>query len=272
MPLPIPYYDGHVHIFPEHWQRRIYHWFHRAGWKIRYQDFYEESLWDELVRHGMQGASVLVYAHRPGIARDLNQWLYAWGRTHPEARLYGTVHPDDPDLPEIVETVLDSWSMAGFKIHANVQAVRLDDARLDPLYRAVLERNRGVVVHAGREPHANATVGVGYFASLMARYPRLRVQVAHLGFDEVEAFLRLMEQYPNLYLDTAAIPSTQLTIGMEALRAVIHHFPDRIIYGSDVPILEEPFDAHWWRIWEACAQEPIRQKVFRLNLERFWNG
>jgi len=40
-----PRYDGHVHVFPRPLQDRIYEWFHRAGWSIRYQGLYEEAVW-----------------------------------------------------------------------------------------------------------------------------------------------------------------------------------------------------------------------------------
>lgn len=270
--LPIPYLDGHVHVFPRRWQERIYGWFDRAGWQVRYSDHYEEDVWHTLSRLGAVGASILVYAHKPGIARELNRWLYEWGGSRSNLHFYGTVHPDDPDLKDLVVEALDRWHFEGFKIHANVQAVRLDDLRLVPLYDAVVDRGRSLVVHAGREPHRNATVGVEYFEKLMARYPSLRVQVAHLGYDQVDAFVRLLERYPGVYLDTAAIPSTRLHIPVEKLSAILRTFPDRIIYGSDMPILEEPVEAHWRRVWDAAGDERHRNRVFRDNLETFWRG
>ncbi len=272
MALPIRYLDGHVHIFPDVWQQRIYRWFEEGGWAIKYRHLSEEAIWQEVKSHGAEGASVLIYAHRPGIARELNRWLYGWAQERPELHLYGTVHPDDPDGPEIVKEALETFHFAGFKIHANVQRVRVDDERLEPLYRAVLDNDRSLIIHAGREPHRNDFVGVHFFRRLMVKYPSLRVQVAHLGYDELDAFVDLLGSYPFMYLDTAAIPGTRLHCSADQLHTVIEQYPDRIIYGSDAPILEESLVRHRDRIWRASGTSARRTQVFRTNLERFWAG
>ncbi len=265
-----PYLDGHVHIFPQAWQRRIYSWFARDGWQVLYDNRFEEDIWTMLEGLGAGGASILVYAHKPGLARQLNRWLFQWAQGRPRLRLYGTVHPDDEDFAGIVREALDEFHFAGFKIHANVQEVRVDDCRLWPLYEMILERGRSLVIHAGREPHRKDTVGVSFFVALMSRFPGLRVQVAHLGYDEVDQFVKLMEEFPGIYLDTAAIPGTRLPLSSRKLREIMDRFPRRIIYGSDAPILEEAIEVHRQRIWEAAGSDIKRRQIFRENLLDFW--
>jgi predicted TIM-barrel fold metal-dependent hydrolase len=151
-----------------------------------------------------------------------------------------------------------------------VQNTRADDPRWFPVYEAIVERDRAVIIHAGREPHRSSAVGFSYMAGVLARYPLLRVQIAHLGFDEIDDFAALLDHYPNVYLDTAAIPGTRLHLPESALHALIMRYPDRIIYGSDMPILEEPVTDHWWRIWNAAESEEIRQRIFVINARHFW--
>lgn len=263
-------FDGHIHVFPRVWQQRIYQWFERADWNLYYRDFFEEAIWAEAQVQGVSAASILVYAHRPGLARDLNRWLFEWAQARPELHLYGTVHPDDGDASSIVEEALDIFHFDGFKIHCNVQRVAADDRRLDVVYRAVLDRDRSIVMHVGSEPHPNAFVGSEPFRRLMARYPQLRVQVAHLGANEVDDFLEMAQAYPNIYLDTAAIPGTRLLLPAEKLAKIAQNFPHRLIYGSDLPILEEPLTAHQERVIQATRQ--AQRQVFHDNLVRFWHG
>ncbi|MCL4495776.1 MAG: amidohydrolase family protein [Firmicutes bacterium] len=270
--IPFAYHDGHVHVFPAQWQRRIYQWFDQSGWRLFYQNLLEESIWQHIRRCGADGASILIYAHRPGVAREMNQWLFDWAKNRPDLHLYGTVHPDDPDLSAIVTQALDEFRFAGFKIHANVQMVRPDDPRLDPLYEAVIDRHRSVVVHAGREPHPNHYVGFQYFKNVLTRFPTLRVQVAHLGVDETDDFVTLLDQYPNVFLDTAGVPGTRLNLPDGKLEKIIQSFPNQIIYGSDMPILEESVESHRDRIWKAAASPENQRRIFRGNLERFWSG
>ncbi|NMP22930.1 amidohydrolase family protein [Sulfobacillus harzensis] len=269
---PKPIYDGHIHIFPGYWQQRIYAWFKRAGWSVRNPDRMEEEIWQDAKTSGVSAASILIYAHRPNIARELNRWLYEWSQGRPELHLYGTVHPDDPDLESIAREALDRFQFAGFKIHCNVQKVRPDDPRLDPLYRLVQERKRSLVVHVGTEPHQNSFVGVDFFRRLMEKYPELRVQVAHLGAAEIDDFVALLPRYPHLYLDTAAIPGTRLWVPQEKLEDIIACHPDRIIYGSDLPIVEEALEVHRARVMSACKTEAVVAQVFHQNVMRLWQG
>ncbi len=177
--IPFAYHDGHVHVFPVHWQQRIYQWFAKSGWELFYQNLWEEAIWQQLRRGGADHASILVYAHRPGVARDMNMWLFHWARHRPQLHLYGTVHPDDPDFSSIVVQALDEFQFAGFKIRANVQKVRPDDPRLDFLYQAIIDRNRSIAIHAGTQPDPNPYVG--------------------------EDFLTLLDDYPHLFLDRAGV-------------------------------------------------------------------
>ena len=267
---PIPFVDGHLHIFPKPLQQAIYAWFARDGWDIAYRDRFETAIYRQVTRFGGVGAAVLVYAHKPGMAHSLNEWLWKWGQGSAGLQLFGTVHPDDPDRASEAAMVLDDFGFRGLKIHANVQRTRLNDPRWTPVYETILERDRCVVVHAGREPHRNDSVGISYLADLMTRFPTLRVQVAHLGFDEIEETFDLMDRYPYLYVDTAAIPGTRLGLSSECLSHLLRRYPDRVIYGSDLPILEEPFTTHWWRVWDAAATHDTRMSVFYHNAMRFW--
>ncbi|NKB16145.1 MAG: hypothetical protein HC774_03395 [Sphingomonadales bacterium] len=42
------------------------------------------------------------YAHKPGLARELNAWLHETTRRLPAGLPLGTVHPGDPDVVDVV--------------------------------------------------------------------------------------------------------------------------------------------------------------------------
>ncbi len=264
------YHDGHVHFFPPPLKNAIDRWFATAGWNIYYRRQQANELLQGLREGGADQISVLVYAHKPGMAESLNAWLYDFGNLHQGLHLFGTVHPDDKNLDVLVQHFLDDWNFDGFKIHANVQQVSVDDPRLAPVMNGVVERKRGLVIHAGREPHVNAFVGWRPFARLMARYPELKVQVAHLGFDEMNEFVAMSRDYPYLYFDTAAIGSPRFAVPTQRLQKIFETIPDRIIYGSDVPILEESAADHRNRLLHMITDPELRDNIFLKNAEQFW--
>lgn len=262
--------DGHVHVFPKKLQDAIYGWFQNDGWSLVLDGLGNQQLMDRLSGAGIQGGQVLVYAHKPGVAASLNRWLFEWGQSHSQYRLYGTVHPGDADFDQEIWRGIDQYRFQGFKIHANVQRIRVDDPVWFPLYDAVLETGKTLVLHVGREPHRNEFVGLESLAAVMRRYPDLPIQVAHLGYDELDTMDRLLDRYASLYVDTAGIPSRRLPLPLDKLRAFILRWPDRVIYGSDVPIVEDPIETHQTLLREAIQDSRIERKVFSENLRKFW--
>lgn len=231
-------YDAHVHLFPDRLLGAIYRWFEHEGWRLS-DPLPLTSLVAHLQQQGVQGANVLLYAHRPGIAHSLNAWLRLFVEEHPWLVPFGTVHPEDVDLADTVRQCLDEFGFAGMKVHCNVQRVSPDDRRLEPLFALAEERQAPVVIHAGLLPYPDEFTGAARFRRLMARHPSLRVQVAHLGAGEWEAFFDLMAEYEGIVMDTAWIAGNPRFRPLpEAVLRGIARFPDRILFGSDFPIIE----------------------------------
>ncbi len=265
------YHDAHVHFFPTPLKNAIDQWFAAAGWRLHYRGIQSESLLENLRADGADHLAVLVYAHKSKIAASLNSWLYQFGLQHDGLHLFGTVHPGDSDMAREVARCLDEWNFTGFKLHANVQQVSVDDPRLTPLMEGVLARRRGLVIHAGREPHTNSYVGWQAFSRLMAHYPQLKVQVAHLGYDEIGEFIAMSRDYPHLYFDTAAVPSPRFPLDDARFLDIVKSVPNRIIYGSDMPVMEESVTQYRHRISKILGDSPaLQHKVFVANAERFW--
>ncbi len=69
-----PVIDAHVHVFPDRLFKAIWSWFERYAWPIRYQLQASEVI-DFLLTRGVSHLVALQYAHKPGMARELNQWM-----------------------------------------------------------------------------------------------------------------------------------------------------------------------------------------------------
>jgi len=204
--------DVHTHLHPPRLFAAIRRWFaERSSWRIDHP------------------------TDKTGIARELNAWL---AQTARDLDGYGlplaTVHLDDPAAADDMRAALDDGCI-GLKIHEDVQGLAVDDPRFDRIYAQIAEREGFVLAHIGPIPWRRDTRdGPRRVAATLARHPRLRLVVAHLGVPDTLAYFGLTAQYPNLFIDTTMAlvwPDLRTT----ATTADIEAASGAIVYGSDFP-------------------------------------
>ena len=265
--LSVPLIDIHTHLMPERLFQAVRAYFRAHLWHPRY-DGSTEALVQDLLRAGVDRFVFMPYAHRGNMARSLNHWVANVQSTFaPHAIGFGTFHPDDDEaLPELVDQAFGQLGLRGAKLHPQVGAFGLDDARLEPLYERAVAYGAILVVHAGRRPEASPHVGAGVFARLMRRHPRLQVVVAHAGADEFEAFFDLCGVYEGVYLDTAMVFNNFLG-GPPPLERVLE-FQDRVVFGSDFPNIPYRIETAIQSILDLRLGRALEDKLFCTNAAR----
>jgi uncharacterized protein len=200
--------DVHVHCLPPQLLRRVWQYFDDAGplvgitWPIRYR-WPDEQRVAHLRALGVRMFSALAYAHRPGMAADLNAWTLEFARATPGCLPSATFYPE-PGVTDYVLAALDAGARV-FKVHLQVGGFLADEPGLRPVWGLLAEAGVPVVVHAGHAPAATAHTGPEPFAALLAQHPGLTAIVAHLGAPDYEPFLDLAETYERVALDTTII-------------------------------------------------------------------
>ncbi len=267
-----PICDAHVHIFPEKLYNAIYEWFSSRGWHILFR-MPPEKKREFLQEMGVRKAFLLVYAHKPGIAGDLNRWLRDFsaasgGFFYP----FGCLHPQDRDMGGIVEKALGEFDFCGFKLQLLVNRVRADDERLFRAYEELLERQKGGVIHATTYPVEEEFLGVKYIEKILNRYPGLKLLVPHMGLYEHHIYEELLREYRGLYLDTAFIfGNKRFPAPLGELKEMMLRFPDRILYGSDFPILDHDPREAIRAIKGFQLGEENERRIFWENAQEFIN-
>ena len=264
--------DVHVHLHPERLARAISEVFMRDGWSPLHA-WDPAQVADSLAAHGVERFCFFSYAHKPGIARSLNEWIARTARGLPAGIPVGTVHAGDHDILAIADDALDE-GLAGFKFHLSVQRFRADDARLMPFYERIAERGAFLVVHAGTMPYRDPYTGLDGFRGVMERFPTLRVIVAHLGGFETDGFFALTERFPNLYLDTtmALTPLSDRYLGGDAdaiPTELLLRYQDRIMLGSDFPLIPYPYEEERSFIARRALPDAVARKILYDNAARF---
>src|SRR2546428_305124 len=142
---PFPCIDVHVHLHPPRLADAIQRHFAREGWVARHP-FEPSKVAETLAERGVERFCFFSYAHKPGMARELNRWVAGTAAGLPGAVGIGTLHPDDPDVDAIAAEATGTLGLQGFKFHHSVQRFHVDDERLfgadSPLIRYDYDEER----------------------------------------------------------------------------------------------------------------------------------
>jgi predicted TIM-barrel fold metal-dependent hydrolase len=246
-----PLVDAHVHVFPDRVFEAIRSWFETHGWAIRYR-LTSDQLLDHVFERGVESVLALHYAHKPGMARSLNDYVLELARRRPGVIPAATVFPGEKDAREILRRAFGEGARA-VKLHCHVQKVAPDDPRLTEIYEECAEAGRPVVLHAGREP-SSAAYGIDTRAlcsaaateRVLARHPGLTLVIPHLGADEFDEYEQLLGRFENLWLDTTMALSGYMSWAPRF--ETVRRRASRLLYGTDFPNLPYAWDRELKRI------------------------
>jgi predicted TIM-barrel fold metal-dependent hydrolase len=269
------YIDAHTHLHPPRLFAAIRRWFdEHTDWRLAGPTDPAE------VAAALRAASVerfvfFSYAHRPGMARELNRWLRGAADLLPDGIPLGTVHAGDDDPGAVVDEALSDFRFAGLKLHIQVQRFHPDDPRLFPVYERLVAQDRVLVIHVGTGPHSNEFTGVGRLVRVLERFAALRVVICHMGAFETRACLRLLDCFPGLHLDTtmamtpASTPFTRIDPAMVRDEDLVRH-ARRIVFGSDFPNLPYPYEEEHRGLWARDLPMPVYDQIFHANAARLF--
>ncbi len=238
--------DAHVHIFPSNIFSAIWEWFDENAWPIRYR-FTTSRLLDYLLSRGVCHVIALQYAHKTGISRMLNRYMVKKSKEFSD-KVTGlaTVFPGESNVESILKEAFDH-GLKGVKLHSHVQCFDMNAKEMDIIYNLCESEKKSLVMHVGREPKSTAYHCDPYticnaekLERVLQNFPKLKICVPHMGFDEISAYREMIEKYDNLWLDTTMVITDYFPI--EEKIALGHYRSDRIMYGSDFPNIPYAWD------------------------------
>jgi uncharacterized protein len=235
--------DVHTHLHPPRLFAAIRRWFaERSTWVLEHPTE-PEAIARTLREHGVERFAYCSYAHKPGMARELNEWLVATARAlGANAIPLASAHVGDADPGTDVRDALRA-GCAGLKVHEDVQGFRVDDARLAPALDAVAASDGFVLVHAGHIPWSRQTDdGPARIEKVLARHPGLRIVVAHFGVPDSARYLAIAEGEPRLFLDTTMAFAPESPMYAAIPRELVERVPAQIVLGTDWPNIPYAYD------------------------------
>lgn len=233
--------DVHTHFMPERVLRKVWAYFDAVGpltgmpWPITYRE--EEDRRVELLREfGVVRFTSMIYPHKAGMAEWLNGWAATFAERVEGCLRTATLFPEEGVERYVAEAV--GGGARVFKAHLQVGAYDPNDPLLDGAWGLLAEAGVPIVIHCGSGPAPGKHTGPEPVARLLARHPRLRLVVAHMGMPEYADFLDLAERYGEVRLDTTMAFtdfSERLAPFPVQERGRLLELGDRILLGSDFP-------------------------------------
>jgi predicted TIM-barrel fold metal-dependent hydrolase len=268
-----PVIDAHVHLFPDKLFEAVWQWFDAFGWPIRHK-MGSEAILSFLFDRGVSHIIGLQYAHKLGVARDLNRYMASLCARHDRLTGMATVFPGEPEAGNIL---IEGFNLGlkGVKLHAHVQCFEMQSPSMKTIYQVCSDHGRPLVIHAGREPKSQAYLcdphlicSAGFVRQVLRDYPDLRVCVPHLGADEFDEYARMLEQFDNLWLDTTMMLADYLPCAnipkLSDLRS------DRIMFGTDFPNLPYAWDREIKRLAAMALPKTLLSKLLHENAMDFF--
>jgi len=231
--------DVHTHLHPAKLFAAIRRWFaERSTWDLSANPTEPADVAAALRAAGVERFVFFSYAHKTGMARDLNAWLAATARDLGGFGLpLGTLHLDDAAYLEDLRLALDAGCI-GIKLHENVQQLAIDDPRFDPVYRELAARGAFLLAHVGPIPWAYPpNEGAARVERVLERHPDLNLVVAHFGVPDTLRYFELMDGHAGLYLDTTMAFAANSPVGRvpDVDATAVEAHAERVLYGTDFP-------------------------------------
>jgi predicted TIM-barrel fold metal-dependent hydrolase len=270
-----PAIDAHVHLFPE----RLFAAIRDAleadlGWDCRHHPDRPAGIEATLRGAGVERFLALPYAHEPGVAERLNEWLLQAADRSTMAVPFATVHGDD-DVRRVVQQAFNRGAR-GLKFQCPVQGSAPNDPRLDPAFELAAEYDRPIIFHAGTAPNFADSPHVGYraFSEFVDSYPEVRVCCAHMGARDTDSFLALARAEDQVFLDTSVAMSAAASDLLDHDPAsvpddVFEDLAGSVMYGSDYPNVPYAYDREREHLLGRDLSEAAERALFHDAAERF---
>lgn len=241
--------DVHTHFMPRAVMDKVWDYFDNAGenygieWPIEYRQAETERL-ATLRSFGVTAFTSMVYAHKPGMAKWLNEWAAEFARKNSDCLYTATFFPE-PGVDNYVAQAIGQGARV-FKVHIQVGEFSPVDPLLDGVWGQLSEAGISTVIHCGSGPLSGKFTGPGPIRELLSTYPNLPLIIAHMGAPEYGEFLELADKYEEVRLDTTMAFTdfmNQLAPFPPELLSVLREAGERgdILFGSDFPNIPYPF-------------------------------
>jgi uncharacterized protein len=176
------------------------------------------------------------------LLRASNRWIARTAANSPVAEVLISIDPTVLTQRAITEHLaeLAAAGVAGVKLHPVAHSFVPNDSRLHSMYEFCAESGLVLLSHSGPgRAGARGSARPGDFASVLRKWPNLRLVLAHLGGASWQETAALAAEFPRLAFDLSEViewtgaPNAPSAADLSGLIRQIG--ADRVMLGSDFP-------------------------------------
>ncbi len=256
--------DFHTHAFPDRLAEKALTTLHQTSGD--YQAFHDgtvSGLLASMDRAGIECAVIASIATRPEQALNIIDWSIS---VRSERIIpFASLHPRDTGWPSVVERA-KAAGLKGVKLHPMYQEFDLAEKQLFPIYEAIAEKGLVLLLHAGWDIAfpGNLQATPAKILAIHRALPGLKIVASHLGgwrmWEEVAETLAGRD----LWLETSF--AAREAAPELFWRIINRHGPDRLLFGTDSPWLDQKEELAAWLEFE--LPETVKEKILFRNAER----
>jgi len=260
--------DIHVNFFPSDVFQAIWRYFETQShglWSVKYKLHGHQHI-QTLKNEGIERFTALVYAHKPGLADYLNEFVRESADQFPELIPFGTIFAGDGRSEQVARRIFEEYHFFGIKLHPFVSNENLDDPRFFPVYEIMQALGKILVCHPGSGPTFQQTDGAIRLRNVLSQFPQLKVVVAHCGAFEYGDYRALTEDFEDLYFDTAmnCVHTEVFSNNCPGREFFLNH-QDRILFGSDFPNIPYAYGDQVAALQRFNLGATVERKIFHDN-------
>ncbi|WP_449241345.1 amidohydrolase family protein [Desulfoscipio gibsoniae] len=268
MAAPKYFIDAHVHLMTPYRIRGGIKWIRRMVKEYEQLDLdiSPGELLEQMKQAGADYFFNYFYPLQPGESREINRWQRELADRYTEIIPFASLHPGDEYKERIIDEALDGLKLKGFKFHPYIQNFDILDRRMLKIYEILQARGCPVNIHTGFARFYGKGSLTGDFLALLRNYPKMQIIAAHLLYDDLpyEEWPGIMEQYPNLYLDTTntfffCSPGSR---DIDGVQRIIEKYSKRMLFGSDYPMgMAYPVRLLYEQVARVCPNQDTLEDV-----------
>jgi predicted TIM-barrel fold metal-dependent hydrolase len=156
---------------------------------------------------------------------------------------FAAMDPRRPDYMDLLVHAIDDLGLKGVKFGPIYNGVSLLDPRMVPVYEFCVKRNIPLTMHMGTTFAENAPIEYGRpldVDTIAARYPDLKMIMAHMAHPWAEECIVVIRKRPNVYAEVSALFYRPWQFWNILVTAQEYRVNDRnkIFWGTDFPFAE----------------------------------
>ncbi len=257
-------YDIHNHIFPlkvaEKAAKAIGEFYETDMFHVGSSEVLLKSAKEVLVKKML----VCTAATVPEQTESINDFIGLECEKHEEFVGFGTLHPDNDNIEEIVDGLVEK-GFKGIKLHSDFQKFNIDDEKADRIYSYV-EGKLPILFHMGDDRHDYSRPY--RLKNVLTKYPNLSAIAAHFGgYCRWEESVECLMDFDNIIFDTS---STLGFKGVDYVKDLIKKFDiNKLAFGTDFPMWNHKTEVDM--VLKLGLSFNDYEKIFKKNFVRFFN-